>query len=181
MLVGRKGSFSGRMDNTGCQQNLVSSFPPPPPYFRLFESEDSVTRVRPPPCVEGPFTCFGSQLSSEISIQPLDSDTILYDESSEDLSGELKKLNEMFQMEILKLLESSGRGVADTSSVKKIIKVYVNMNHILEKLRVIQTYHQIYEELEAQVNEKAQLIGQMKQHLEEYSRLLPGDKTGTTS
>lgn len=160
------------MDNASGQQNIVSSFPPPPPYFRLFDHEDKVNKIKPPPCIEGPFTCFGSQLSSEISIHPLDSDTILYDESNDDLPSELMALNEMFQIEILKLLESSGKGVVDTSSVKKIIKIYNNMNHILEKLRVIQTYHQIYDELEAQVNEKNQLLDQMKQHLKEYENLL---------
>ncbi|EAK88353.1 hypothetical protein [Cryptosporidium parvum Iowa II] len=160
------------MDNANGQQNIVSSFPPPPPYFRLFDHEDKVAKIKPPPCIEGPFTCFGSQLSSDISIHPLDSDTILYNESNVDLPAELMMLNEMFQMEILKLLENSGKGVVDTSSVKKIIKIYNNMNHILEKLRIIQTYHQICDELEAQVNEKNQLLDQMKQHLEEYKSLL---------
>ena len=153
------------------ENSIVSSFPPPPPYYHLFDSDEMVSQIKPPPSVQGNFTCFGTQLSSEISILPLDSDTIMYDQSNNDLCKELSKLNEMFQLEILSLLENSGNGVVDSSLVKKIVKIYTNINHLLEKLRIIQAYHQIHDEFEKQINEKLELIERMKELLMQYKNM----------
>ncbi|KAF7457583.1 Mediator complex, subunit Med7 [Cryptosporidium felis] len=159
------------METGNSQQNLVSSFPPPPPYFRLFDEPNKAMIIKPPPCIEGPFTCFGSQLSSEISVHPLDSDTAIYDQNSNDLHAELKRLNKMFQFKVLEILENAGKGIVDPSLVKTIVKIYNNINHILEKLRIIQAYHRIYDELELQVKEKNHLIDQMKQLIDQYNTL----------
>ncbi|KAH7647030.1 hypothetical protein FG379_002721 [Cryptosporidium bovis] len=159
------------MAEINSENSIVSSFPPPPPYYHLFDSDEMEMEIKPPPCIQGNFTCFGTQLSSEISILPLDSDTSMYDQSTEDLCGELSKLNEKFQLGILSLLENSGKGVVDSSYIKKVTKIYTNINHVLEKLRVVQAYHQIHDELENQVNEKSELIRKMRELIMQYKDL----------
>ncbi|KAH8740450.1 hypothetical protein FG386_002962 [Cryptosporidium ryanae] len=159
------------MAEINSENSIVCSFPPPPPYYHLFDSDNMEVEIKPPPCIQGNFTCFGTQLSSEISILPLDSDTLIYDQSNEDLCGELGKLNNEFQIGVLSLLENSGNGVLDPSYIKKVVKIYININHVLEKLRFIQAYYQIHDELEKQVNEKLEFIVKMKELLTQYKNL----------
>ncbi|OII71200.1 MED7 protein [Cryptosporidium andersoni] len=151
------------MAETNKGQEVVSAFPPPPPYYKLYNSEE--TALESPPCIIGPFMCFGSILSSEINIPPLDSDTSLYNQENLDLIQELRCLNSLFQENILNLFKKSGQGSIEVSAIKHIVKIHSNMSHILEKLRLIQAYHLIMKQLELQIQEKKELIEQMRQLL----------------
>lgn len=42
---------------------MASAYPPPPPYFKLFNNEYKGKQVLPPPPVEGTFTMFGQTYS----------------------------------------------------------------------------------------------------------------------
>ncbi|KAL1350218.1 hypothetical protein AAHE18_06G008300 [Arachis hypogaea] len=144
----------------------TATYPPPPPYYRLYKDylEDPKSAPEPPPPIEGTYICFGGTYTTSDVLPSLEEQGVrqLYPKGANvDFKKELRSLNGELQLHILELADILiERPSQYARRVEEISTVFKNLHHLLNSLRP----HQIERRKEA--------VEDIKKRREEARRLL---------
>ncbi|CAN7037254.1 unnamed protein product, partial [Brassica rapa subsp. trilocularis] len=146
----------------------TATYPPPPPYYRLYKdySENPSSAPEPPPPIEGTYVCFGGNYTTEDVLPSLEEQGVpqLYPKDSNvDYKKELRSLNRELQLHILELADvlverpsQYAKRIGDISSIFK------NLHHLLNSLRPHQARATLIHIMELQIQQRKQAVEDIK-------------------
>lgn len=156
----------------------TSTYPPPPPYYKLFENylDNPESAPAPPPAIEGTYTMFGSTYTTNDLLPSLEEQGLrqLYPKGSNvDYKKELKSLNRELTFQMLELADvlverpsQYARRVEDMSLILR------NMHHVLNSIRPHQARATLIHILEMQIQRRKQAVEDIRRRREEARALL---------
>ncbi|CAH2074376.1 unnamed protein product [Thlaspi arvense] len=156
----------------------TATYPPPPPYYRLYKnySENPNSAPEPPPPIEGTYVCFGSNYTTEDVLPSLEEQGVpqLYPKDSNvDYKKELRSLNRELQLHILELADVLvERPSQYAKRIGEISSIFKNLHHLLNSLRPHQARATLIHIMELQILQRKQAVEDIKRRREEAQRLL---------
>ncbi|KAM2044432.1 hypothetical protein ACFX1T_008754 [Malus domestica] len=156
----------------------TSTYPPPPPYYRLYKDylQDPKSAPEPPPPIEGPFLCYGANHTIDELLPSLEEQGVrqLYPEGPNiDFKKELRSLNRELQLHILELADILvERPSQYARRVEEISLIFKNLHHLLNSLRPHQARATLIHILELQIQRRKQAAEDIKRRREEAQGLL---------
>ncbi|CAN6716783.1 unnamed protein product [Malus baccata var. baccata] len=156
----------------------TSTYPPPPPYYRLYKDylQDPKSAPEPPPPIEGPFLCYGANHTIDEILPSLEEQGVrqLYPKGPNiDFKKELRSLNRELQLHILELADILvERPSQYARRVEEISLIFKNLHHLLNSLRPHQARATLIHILELQIQRRKQAVEDIKRRREEAQRLL---------
>ncbi|KAI9109547.1 hypothetical protein K1719_019601 [Acacia pycnantha] len=163
----------------------TATYPPPPPYYRLYKdySQDPKSAPEPPPPIEGTYVCFGATYTTDDTLPSLEEQGVrqLYPRGPDvDYKKELRSLNGDLLLHILELADILiERPSQYARRVEEISLVFKNLHHLLNSLRPHQARATLIHILELQIQRRKQAVEDIKRRREEARRLL--DEALTTT
>ncbi|CAN1306957.1 Mediator of RNA polymerase II transcription subunit 7b [Linum perenne] len=130
----------------------TATYPPPPPYYRLYKDylQNPKSAPEPPPPVEGTYVCYGGNYTKE-----------------------LRSLNRELQLHILELADVLvERPSQYARRVEEISLIFKNLHHLLNSLRPHQARATLIHILELQIERRKQAVEDIKRRREEAQKLL---------
>ncbi|XP_061352898.1 mediator of RNA polymerase II transcription subunit 7a-like isoform X1 [Gastrolobium bilobum] len=155
----------------------TATYPPPPPYCRLYKDylQDLKSAPEPPPPIEGTYVCFGCNYTTSAILPSLEEQGVrqLYSRGPNvDFKKELRSLNGDLQLHILELADILiERPSQYARRVEEISTVFKNLHHLLNSLRPHQARATLIHILELQIQRRKQAVEDIKRR-EEARRLL---------
>ncbi|KAF8822577.1 mediator complex subunit MED7 [Cardiosporidium cionae] len=134
--------------NTEHSNAFRSGWPPPPFYYREYARGPKNGRPPPKPLDET-WRLFGHTYTKNVCLEPLTSDIIMYsNKPGTDLKLEFRRLFSMYKEQLNAVMDSISncRG-EEKDEVKRLMKIYQNLMHILSRLREPQTNEDIINRL----------------------------------
>ncbi|KYQ96816.1 putative mediator complex subunit 7 [Tieghemostelium lacteum] len=167
----------------------VSTFPPPPPFYKLYlnykkgdnsTDSSSTTGLKPlepplPPKDGTHYTQFGQTYSTVDILPSLEElgKTQLYPQGDIEPIKELKKLNRSILFNYLQLLETLIENPTDyRSKVEDISLLFINFHHLLNSYRPHEARETLTNIMIEQIKQKKNTSDQLKQTLETSKQLL---------
>ncbi|AED90572.1 putative protein [Arabidopsis thaliana] len=156
----------------------TATYPPPPPYYRLYKdySENPNSAPEPPPPIEGTYVCFGGNYTTEDVLPSLEEQGVpqLYPKDSNlDYKNELRSLNRELQLHILELADVLvDRPSQYAKRIGEISSIFKNLHHLLNSLRPHQARATLIHIMELQIQQRKQAVEDIKRRREEAQRLL---------
>ncbi|GAQ78766.1 Transcriptional coactivator [Klebsormidium nitens] len=155
---------------------MASTYPPPPPYFKLFSDGYKGEQILPPPPLDGTFTMFGQTYSTEDQLPNLEQQGIrqLYPKHSDiDIPAELRKLNRELVFTYLELVDVlAERPSQYARRVEDIGLILKNMHHLLNLLRPHQAQATVLHALEEQVRRRKEALATIRKQRQEMAAAL---------
>lgn len=146
------------------QNKVVSTFPFPPPYYRLFDPEKIKNEkyfVPPPKPIEGTYYMFGKLLTTNESVPSLKEQEItqLFPEGEINTVEQLKNLNKLLLQRFLQLIESLiTKENQELSDLPDVSLVFKNMHYLINSYRPHQARQTLITLMEEQIkNRKSQI------------------------
>ncbi|KAJ6300369.1 hypothetical protein OIU76_021212 [Salix suchowensis] len=112
----------------------TATYPPPPPFYRLYKDYNENPKSIPerPPPIEGTYMCFSGNYTDLLNVLQRDSKR----HSCVDFKKELGSLNRELQLHILELADVLvERPSQYARRVEDISLVFKNLHHLLNSLR----------------------------------------------
>ncbi|KAG5000867.1 hypothetical protein AAZX31_08G210800 [Glycine max] len=156
----------------------TATYPPPPPYYRLYKDylQDPNSAPDPPPPIEGTYLCFGANYTTSDVLPTLEEQGVrqLYSKGPNvDFKKELRSLNGELQLHVLELADILiERPSQYARRVEEISTVFKNLHHLLNSLRPHQARATLIHILELQIQRRKQAVEDIKKRREEARRLL---------
>ncbi|KAL1817175.1 hypothetical protein DCAR_0521598 [Daucus carota subsp. sativus] len=156
----------------------TSTFPPPPPFYRLYKDyiQDPQSAPEPPPPIQGTYVLFGANYTTDDALPSLEEQGVrqLYPKGPNvDFKKELKSLNRELQLHILELADILvERPSQYARKVEDISLIFKNMHHLLNSLRPHQARATLIHMLELQIQRRKQAVEDIKRRREEAQRIL---------
>ncbi|XP_055835939.1 mediator of RNA polymerase II transcription subunit 7a-like [Solanum dulcamara] len=156
----------------------TATYPPPPPYYRLYKDylQDPKSAPEPPPHIEGTYVLFGSNYTTDDVLPNLEEQGVrqLYPKGPNvDFKKELRALNRELQLHILELADVLvERPSQYARRVEEISLIFKNLHHLLNSLRPHQARATLIHILELQIQRRKQAIEDIKRRREEAQKLL---------
>ncbi|KAK3446883.1 hypothetical protein EUGRSUZ_A02508 [Eucalyptus grandis] len=156
----------------------TATYPPPPPYYRLYKdyAQDPQSAPEPPAPVEGTYTCFGGTYTTDDVLPSLEEQGVrqLYPKGPNiDFKKELRSLNRELQLHLLELADVLvERPSQYARRVEEISLIFKNLHHLLNSLRPHQARATLIHILELQIQQRKQAVEDIKRRREEVQRLL---------
>ncbi|KAG8367128.1 hypothetical protein BUALT_Bualt16G0040300 [Buddleja alternifolia] len=169
----------------------TATYPPPPPYYRLYKeySQDPDSAPAPPPPIEGPYALYGANYTVSYNLFRSDFESVtddvlpgleeqgvrqLYPKGPNiDFRKELRSLNRELQLHILELADVLvERPSQYARRVEDISLIFKNLHHLLNSLRPHQARATLIHILELQIQRRKQAVEDIKRRREEAQRLL---------
>ncbi|PKA65684.1 Mediator of RNA polymerase II transcription subunit 7b [Apostasia shenzhenica] len=156
----------------------TSSYPPPPPFYRLYKDylEDPKCAPEPPPLIQGPYPLFGATYTTDVMLPSLEDQGVrqLYPKCPNiDYKKELRSLNRELQLHFLELTDVLvERPSQYARRVEDISLIFKNLHHLLNSLRPHQARATLIHILERQIQHRKQAIEDIKRRREEAQKLL---------
>ncbi|KAF4361796.1 hypothetical protein CsatB_029564 [Cannabis sativa] len=156
----------------------TATYPPPPPYYRLYKDylQDPKSAPAPPPPVVGTYVCFGSTYTTDDILPSLEEQGVrqLYPKGSNiDFKKELRSLNRDLLLHILELADVLvSRPSQYARRVEDISLIFKNLHHLLNSLRPHQARATLIHILELQIQRRKQAVEDIKRRREEAQKLL---------
>ncbi|AED90613.1 transcriptional co-activator-like protein [Arabidopsis thaliana] len=156
----------------------TATYPPPPPYYRLYKdfSENTDSAPEPPPPIEGTYVCFGGNYTTEDVLPSLEEQGVpqLYPKDSNlDYKKELRSLNRELQLHILELADVLvDRPSQYAKRIGEISSIFKNLHHLLNSLRPHQARATLIHIMELQIQQRKQAVEDIKRRREEAQGLL---------
>ncbi|XP_071690439.1 mediator of RNA polymerase II transcription subunit 7a isoform X2 [Rutidosis leptorrhynchoides] len=144
----------------------TATYPPPPPFYRLYKDyeQDPSSAPEPPPPIEGTYLLYGANYTTDDILPSLEDQGVrqLYPKGPNlDFKKELRSLNRELQLHILELADVLiERPSQYARRVEDISLIFKNLHHLLNSLRP----HQI--------QRRKQAVEDIKRRREEAQRLL---------
>uniref|UniRef100_A0A7N0TCV1 Mediator of RNA polymerase II transcription subunit 7 n=1 Tax=Kalanchoe fedtschenkoi TaxID=63787 RepID=A0A7N0TCV1_KALFE len=154
-----------------------ATYPPPPPYYKLYKDYESNTSApKPPPPIHGTYVCFGANYTTDDVLPSLEDQGVrqLYPKGSNvDFKKELRSLNRELQLHILELADVLvDRPSQYARRVEDISLIFKNIHHLLNSLRPHQARATLIHILELQIQRRKQAVEDIKRRREEAQKLL---------
>ncbi|XP_076910499.1 mediator of RNA polymerase II transcription subunit 7a-like [Bidens hawaiensis] len=156
----------------------TATYPPPPPYYRLYKDyeQDPTSAPEPPPPVQGTHQLYGSTYTTDDVLPSLEDQGVrqLYPKGlNVDFKKELRSLNRELQLHILELADVLiERPSQYARRVEDISLIFKNLHHLLNSLRPHQARATLIHILELQIQRRKQAVEDIKRRREEAQRLL---------
>ncbi|XP_057441589.1 mediator of RNA polymerase II transcription subunit 7b [Lotus japonicus] len=156
----------------------TATYPPPPPYYRLYKDylQNPDSAPEPPPPIEGTYVCFGANYTTSDVLPSLEEQGVrqLYSKGPNiDFKKELRSLNAELQLHILELADILiERPSQYARRVEEISTVFKNLHHLLNSLRPHQARATLIHILELQIQRRKQAVEDIKRRREEARSLL---------
>ncbi|KAI3738580.1 hypothetical protein L2E82_28617 [Cichorium intybus] len=156
----------------------TATYPPPPPYYRLYKDyeQDPTSAPEPPPPIQGTYLLYGSNYTTDDVLPSLEDQGVrqLYPKGSNvDFKKELRSLNRELQLHILELADVLiERPSQYARRVEDISLIFKNLHHLLNSLRPHQARATLIHILELQIQRRKQAVEDIKRRREEAQRLL---------
>ncbi|XP_009615713.1 mediator of RNA polymerase II transcription subunit 7a-like [Nicotiana tabacum] len=156
----------------------TATYPPPPPYYRLYKDylQDPNSAPEPPPPIDGTYILFGSNYTTDDALPSLEDQGVrqLYPKGSNvDFKKELRALNRELQLHILELADVLvERPSQYARRVEEISLIFKNLHHLLNSLRPHQARATLIHILELQIQRRKQAIEDIKRRRGEAQKLL---------
>ncbi|CAJ2670325.1 unnamed protein product [Trifolium pratense] len=118
----------------------TATYPPPPPYYRLYKDylENDDSAPKPPLPIEGTYICFGGNYTTSDVLPSLEEQGVrqLYSKGPNvDFKKELRSLNSELQLHILELADILiERPSQYARRIEEISTVFKNLHHLLNSL-----------------------------------------------
>ncbi|EXB29325.1 Putative mediator of RNA polymerase II transcription subunit 7 [Morus notabilis] len=169
----------------------TATYPPPPPFYRLYKDylQDPKSAPAPPPPIEGTYVCFGANYTTDDVLPSMEEQGVrqLYPKGPNvDFKKELRSLNRELQLHILELADVLvERPSQYARRVEDISLIFKNLHHLLNSLRPHQRFlpslssvvtpqarATLIHILELQIQSRKQAVEDIKRRREEAQRLL---------
>ncbi|KAL0333671.1 UNVERIFIED_CONTAM: Mediator of RNA polymerase II transcription subunita [Sesamum angustifolium] len=156
----------------------TATYPPPPPYYRLYKEylKDPDSAPAPPPPIEGPYVLYGANYTTDDVLPGLEEQGVrqLYPKGPNiDFKKELTALNRELQLHLLELADVLvERPSQYARRVEDISLIFKNLHHLLNSLRPHQARATLIHILELQIQRRKQAVEDIKRRREEAQRLL---------
>ncbi|XP_019459141.1 PREDICTED: mediator of RNA polymerase II transcription subunit 7a-like [Lupinus angustifolius] len=155
-----------------------ASYPPPPPFYRLYKnySQDPNSAPSPPPPIEGTYICFGATHTTDNVLPSLEEQGVrqLYPKGPNvDYKKELRSLVGELLLHLLELADILiQRPSQFARRVEEISTVYKNMHHLLNSLRPHQARATLIHIMELQIQRRKEAVEDIKRRRGESQKLL---------
>ncbi|KAE9592077.1 putative transcription regulator MED7 family [Lupinus albus] len=155
-----------------------ASYPPPPPFYRLYKnySQDPNSAPSPPPPIEGTYICFGATHTTDNVLPSLEEQGVrqLYPKGPNvDYKKELRSLVGELLLHLLELADILiQRPSQFARRVEEISTVYKNMHHLLNSMRPHQARATLIHIMELQIQRRKEALEDIKRRREESQKLL---------
>ncbi|KAL6013493.1 hypothetical protein ACLOJK_003991 [Asimina triloba] len=148
-----------------------ASFPPPPPFYKLYKEyvNNPKSAPAPPPPIQGTYSLYGATYTTDDVLPSLEDQGVrqLYPKGHNvDYKKELRSLNRELQLHLLELADilverpsQYARRVEDISLILK------NLHHLLNSLRRHQARATLIHILELQIQRRKQAVEDIKRLL----------------
>ncbi|OMO51865.1 Mediator complex, subunit Med7 [Corchorus capsularis] len=149
----------------------TATYPPPPPYYRLYKDylQNPKSAPEPPPPIEGTYVCFGGNYTTDDVLPSLEDQGVrqLYPKGPNiDFKKELRSLNRELQLHILELADVLvERPSQYARRVEEISLIFKNLHHLLNSLRPHQARATLIHILELQIQRRKQALEDIKRQL----------------
>ncbi|KAL7168823.1 hypothetical protein ACSBR2_033952 [Camellia fascicularis] len=156
----------------------TATYPPPPPYYRLYKDyiQNPKSAPEPPPSIEGTYVLFGGSYTTDDVLPSLEEQGVrqLYPKRPNiDFKNELRTLNRELQLHILELADVLiERPSQYARRVEDISLIFKNLHHLLNSLRPHQARATLIHMLELQIQRRKEAVEDIKRRREEAQRLL---------
>ncbi|KAK4588437.1 hypothetical protein RGQ29_019437 [Quercus rubra] len=156
----------------------TATYPPPPPYYRLYKDylQNPKSAPEPPPPIEGTYVCFGSNYTTDDVLPTLEEQGVrqLYPKGPNiDFKKELRSLNRELQLHILEFADVlAERPSQYARRVEEISLIFKNLHHLLNSSRPQQARATLIHILELQIQCRKQAVEDIKRRREEARKLL---------
>lgn len=156
----------------------TATYPPPPPYYRLYKDylQDPSSAPEPPLPIEGTYICFGGNYTTDDVLPSLEEQGVrqLYTKGPNiDFKKELRSLNRELQLHILELADVLvERPSQYARRVEDISLIFKNLHHLLNSLRPHQARATLIHILELQIQRRKQAVEDIKRRRQEAQKLL---------
>ncbi|PPD90573.1 hypothetical protein GOBAR_DD12501 [Gossypium barbadense] len=123
----------------------TATYPPPPPFYRLYKDylQNPKSAPEPPPPIEGTCVCFGGNYTTDDVLPSLEDQGVrqLYPKGPNIFKKELRSLNRELQLHILELADVLvERPSQYARQVEEISLIFKNLHHLLNSLRPHQNF-----------------------------------------
>lgn len=156
----------------------TATYPPPPPFYRLYKdySQNPNSAPEPPPPIHGTYLLYGSNYTTDDVLPSLEEQGVrqLYPKGPNiDFKKELRTLNRELQLHILELADVLvERPSQYARRVEDISLIFKNLHHLLNSLRPHQARATLIHILELQIQRRKQAVQDIKRRREEAQKLL---------
>ncbi|CAL5421003.1 unnamed protein product [Camellia sinensis] len=150
----------------GLSMAATATYPPPPPYYRLYKDYIQNPKSAPePPPIEGTYVLFGGSYTmmcfrawkNRESVSCILKDLILH------FKNELRTLNRELQLHILELADVLiERPSQYARRVEDISLIFKNLHHLLNSLRPHQARATLIHMLELQIQRRKEAVEDIK-------------------
>ncbi|KAF5941255.1 hypothetical protein HYC85_022422 [Camellia sinensis] len=164
----------------------TATYPPPPPYYRLYKDyiQNPKSAPEPPPLIEGTYVLFGGSYTTDDVLPSLEEQGVrqLYPKRpNSDFKNELRTLNRELQLHILELADVLiERPSQYARRVEDISLIFKNLHHLLNSLRPHQARATLIHMLELQIQRRKEAVEDIKRHLYHVSLGAAKGRGGTT-
>uniref|UniRef100_A0A0D6R5P2 Mediator of RNA polymerase II transcription subunit 7 n=1 Tax=Araucaria cunninghamii TaxID=56994 RepID=A0A0D6R5P2_ARACU len=161
----------------------ASTYPPPPPYYRLYKDymDNPDSAPAPPPPIKGAYTLYGVTYTTDDILPSLEEQGVrqLYPKGSNiDYKKELRALNRELLLQILELADVLvERPSQYARRVEDIGLIFKNLYHLLNSLRPHQARSILIHILERQIQRRKEAIEDIRRRREEAQQLLRESRT----
>ncbi|XP_007029120.2 PREDICTED: mediator of RNA polymerase II transcription subunit 7a isoform X2 [Theobroma cacao] len=149
----------------------TATYPPPPPFYRLYKDylQNPKSAPEPPPPIEGTYVCFGGSYTTDDLLPSLEEQGVrqLYPKGPNvDFKKELRSLNRELQLHILELADVLvERPSQYARRVEEISLIFKNLHHLLNSLRPHQARATLIHILELQIQRRKQALEDIKRYV----------------
>ncbi|CAJ2670324.1 mediator of RNA polymerase II transcription subunit 7b-like [Trifolium pratense] len=156
----------------------TATYPPPPPYYRLYKDylENDDSAPKPPLPIEGTYICFGGNYTTSDVLPSLEEQGVrqLYSKGPNvDFKKELRSLNSELQLHILELADILiERPSQYARRIEEISTVFKNLHHLLNSLHPHQARSTLIHIMELQIKRRKQALEDIKRRREVAQRIL---------
>ncbi|KAJ6756216.1 MEDIATOR OF RNA polymerase II TRANSCRIPTION SUBUNIT 7 [Salix purpurea] len=158
----------------------TATYPPPPPFYRLYKDYNENPKSIPerPPPIEGTYMCFSGNYTTDDVLPSLEEQGVrqLYPkEPNVDFKKELGSLNRELQLHILELADVLvERPSQYARRVEDISIIFKNLHHLLNSLHPHQARATLIHVLELQIQRRKQAVDDIKRRREEVQETSHG-------
>ncbi|KAI3810652.1 hypothetical protein L1987_20274 [Smallanthus sonchifolius] len=131
----------------------TTTYPPSPPYYKLYKDyeQDPSSAPEPPPPIQGTYLLYGSSYTTDDVLPSLEDEGVrqLYPKDPNlDFKKELRSLNKDLQLHILEIADVLiERPSQYARRVEDISLIFQNLHHLLNSLRPHQVHFLLIEKV----------------------------------
>mmetsp|Transcript_25166 Transcript_25166/g.63862 ORF Transcript_25166/g.63862 Transcript_25166/m.63862 type:complete len:180 (+) Transcript_25166:157-696(+) len=158
------------------QEAVVSTFPMPPAFYRLYgETSTGPLPPDPPPPIAGAFQVFNQPFNTEEPLVSTSANSMIQTQpdGSIDIKGQMLSLNQEVLFLFMELLRALVDSPAEHASALSRVTLTLNaMQHLTNLLRPRQAWATLEHALKCEVQDKQEALDKVKAQVDALDKLL---------